>query len=281
MAAQHRASQGAAAVLGRRNPIAVVAPPRASPGEIRHAAMKKAVAKRDAARAQAKAAEKAMDDQREAEAMEALANERRIMRGKEAEAMYLVHGGSGASGASSPRTPRVSIQRSADGEVLSISPRWADPSARESHAAASQAASTAALEAEAARLEASAARAEAEATRAEAHAARARAQELLPEDARPLVYSLPPLGPSSRALVLGMGGGCDVFAAYSIAQLWGEQASCHESAVVLYGNAVSPVLDSMANNDHHSIHAWAQPRDSPHALLLASCGRLACHVPLL
>ena len=118
-----------------------------------------------------------------------------------------------------------------------------------SHAAASPAA----LEAEVARVEAKAARAEAEATRAEAEAARAKVPavaQLLSEEARSLVYSLPPLGPSKRALVLGMGGGCDVFAAFAIAQLWSEQESCHESAVVLYGNAVSPVLDTMQNNDH-------------------------------
>ena len=46
-------------------------------------------------------------------------------------------------------------------------------------------------------------------------------------------YVLPPL--SNRGLVLGMGGGCDVFAAYALSQAWSQQevGSC-----ILYGNCI-------------------------------------------
>eukprot|EP00928_Gymnodinium_smaydae_P045828 TRINITY_DN30502_c0_g1_i1.p1 TRINITY_DN30502_c0_g1~~TRINITY_DN30502_c0_g1_i1.p1 ORF type:complete len:311 (+),score=43.46 TRINITY_DN30502_c0_g1_i1:143-1075(+) len=58
---------------------------------------------------------------------------------------------------------------------------------------------------------------------------------LLPRDL-PL-YKLPELTLTSRALVIGMGGGCDVFAAVSLAARW--QSESPEGAKVLSANCIS------------------------------------------
>ena len=52
----------------------------------------------------------------------------------------------------------------------------------------------------------------------------------------PSHFVLPSLGAGRRGLVVGMGGGCDVFAAYALAQLWSETSA--SEATVLYGNCV-------------------------------------------
>ena len=81
---------------------------------------------------------------------------------------------------------------------------------------------------------------------------------LLPR-ALPL-FQLPALGDSSRALVLGMGGGCDVFAASALAGIWA--AEC-PSAAVLFGNCIS---DRRLPDDHtriaphlHNVPALVKP----------------------
>ena len=56
---------------------------------------------------------------------------------------------------------------------------------------------------------------------------------LLPHKA-PL-FSLPQLTPSTRALVVGMGGGCDVFAAAAVAHMW---KADHPDSTVLFANCV-------------------------------------------
>ena len=47
-------------------------------------------------------------------------------------------------------------------------------------------------------------------------------------------FAMPSLASPRRGLVLGMGGGCDVFAAYAIAQAWAAQ----EKSEVLYANCI-------------------------------------------
>ena len=54
---------------------------------------------------------------------------------------------------------------------------------------------------------------------------------------RPLQnFPLPPLSASSRAIVIGMGGGCDVFAATALGRLW--QSQSPEGATVLFANCI-------------------------------------------
>ena len=60
--------------------------------------------------------------------------------------------------------------------------------------------------------------------------------DLLPR-ALPL-YTLPPLTASSRAIVIGMGGGCDVFASTVLGRMWQSQATA--GAVVLFANCIGP-----------------------------------------
>ena len=49
-------------------------------------------------------------------------------------------------------------------------------------------------------------------------------------------FTLPSLESPCRGLVLGMGGGCDVFAAFALARAWAGGVS----GEVLYGNCISP-----------------------------------------
>jgi len=51
-------------------------------------------------------------------------------------------------------------------------------------------------------------------------------------------YAPPALRPGERGLVLGMGGGCDVFAAWAVAREW--QAAAGSAGEVLFGNACAP-----------------------------------------
>merc|ERR1719473_1095520 len=49
-------------------------------------------------------------------------------------------------------------------------------------------------------------------------------------------FELPQLSASSRAIVIGMGGGCDVFAATALSRVWQSQAP--EGATVLSANCI-------------------------------------------
>jgi len=72
----------------------------------------------------------------------------------------------------------------------------------------------------------------------------------------PAVWSPPPLGPGARALVLGVGGGCDVFAAYALSQLWSRTAA--RGALVMYANCIG---ERKLGEGHaeRAPHLWAVP----------------------
>lgn len=53
-------------------------------------------------------------------------------------------------------------------------------------------------------------------------------------------FMFPPLSATSRAIVIGMGGGCDVFAAGVMCKLWKSQPSTESGATVLFANCVGP-----------------------------------------
>ena len=59
----------------------------------------------------------------------------------------------------------------------------------------------------------------------------------------PRLWMPPPLAEGARALVLGVGGGCDVFAAHALAQIWA--GASPNKATVMCGNCIGPrVLDT-------------------------------------
>ena len=58
------------------------------------------------------------------------------------------------------------------------------------------------------------------------------------------IFNLPPLSPGERALVVGMGGGCDVFAATAIARKWKNSSSL---STVLFANCIG---ERCMPNDH-------------------------------
>lgn len=51
-------------------------------------------------------------------------------------------------------------------------------------------------------------------------------------------YEMPKLQAGQRAIVIGMGGGCDVFAAVAMANMW--QSQCESGALVLSANCIGP-----------------------------------------
>ena len=76
-------------------------------------------------------------------------------------------------------------------------------------------------------------------------------------------FQLPTLGDSSRALVLGMGGGCDVFAAAAVASIWAAESP---SAAVFFGNCIG---DRRLPDDHaciaphlHRVPALVKPLEA-------------------
>ena len=81
---------------------------------------------------------------------------------------------------------------------------------------------------------------------------------LLPRVVPPFV--LPSLSANQRGLVLGMGGGCDGFAAFALAQKWGSAVE----GPVLYGNCIG---QRAMPDDHEQIadHLWCGPAE-PRAL---------------
>ena len=91
------------------------------------------------------------------------------------------------------------------------------------------------------------------------------------------VFSLPPLGAQRRGFVLGMGGGCDVFAAFAVARLW----AASEIGDVLYGNCIGA---RPLPQDHESVtpHLFRCPPE-PVALVPGDeaygSTRLECSLP--
>ena len=53
-------------------------------------------------------------------------------------------------------------------------------------------------------------------------------------------FTLPQLSPGERALVVGMGGGCDVFAATALARKWKAQHQSSPETTVLFANCIAP-----------------------------------------
>ena len=61
-------------------------------------------------------------------------------------------------------------------------------------------------------------------------------------------FELPKLEPTSRAIVIGMGGGCDVFAATALGRLW--QSQSPDGATVLFANCIG---DRALPDDHEPV----------------------------
>mmetsp|Transcript_48273 Transcript_48273/g.151723 ORF Transcript_48273/g.151723 Transcript_48273/m.151723 type:complete len:328 (+) Transcript_48273:65-1048(+) len=66
-------------------------------------------------------------------------------------------------------------------------------------------------------------------------------------------FALPALAAGRRALVLGMGGGCDVIAALALARAWEQVAG--PGATVLYATCISP-RPLAEDNDRVAEHLW-------------------------
>lgn len=71
-------------------------------------------------------------------------------------------------------------------------------------------------------------------------------------------FVLPVLKSGQRALVIGMGGGCDVIAAFALAQNW--KASAPHGATVMYSTCVSP-RPMPVGHEQLASHLWRCPME--------------------